>query len=177
MPTPHQEYELTFVLDERSDQAEGTAKAEELKSFIAEKGGVIVKEEQWGRRELAYPIKKNRSGFYVTLNFTSPPEFKLGELEQKLNFDENVIRSLVTKAYTSAQPGTLSAAAEEAEARPAREGREEKGSAEEMLRRSSGRRDKTDAVVEEDPEADSLPEEERLKQLDESLEEMLKEDI
>ena len=172
-----QQYELTFILNEKATQSEGEAKTEQLKKLIVSHGGSVTTEELWGRRELAYPIKKNRSGFYVTLFFDYPLS-EVKALNQELNFDEEVIRFLITKAYTTAQPGTLSPVAEEAAAEAARPGRErgeEKGSAEEMLRRSSGSKptEKEGAIEEVD---DSMPEEERLKQLDETLEEMLKED-
>lgn len=171
-----QNYELTFILDEKAGQEQGEAKTAELKKYIEAHGGKITKEDLWGRRELAYPIARNRSGFYVTLVFSFPPTEVLA-LERQLRFDESVIRSLVTKAYTTAQPGTLYPQQEEAaEAAAGKAGRgEEKASAEEMLRRTSGTTKKGDhvAIIEDE---DELPEEERLKKLDETLEEMLKEE-
>ena len=171
-----QNYELTFILDEKAGQAEGEAKTAELKKYIEAHGGTITKEDLWGRRELAYPIARNRSGFYVTLIFTFPQQ-EVKPFEQEIRFDETIIRSLITKAYTSAQPGTLYPQQEEvaevtAPTKTARGG-EDKSSAEEMLRRSSGT---TSRKADVENTSDELPEEERLKKLDESLEEMLKEE-
>lgn len=169
-----QQYELTFILDEKAGQEQGDAKTVELKKFIQELGGSVTKEDLWGRRELAYPIKRNRSGFYVTLIFELPAD-KLKDLNQHLRFDESLIRSLVTKAYTTAQPGTLYPQTEEsAEAAKPAPAVDEKASAEEMLRRTSTAT--TKKAAKEESAADELPEEERMKKLDETLEEMLKEE-
>lgn len=167
-----QKYELTFILGEKATQEQAQAKSDELKKLIEQLGGSIVKEDQWGRRELAYPIKRNRSGFYVTIIFELPAR-SLKSFTQPLRFDESVIRSLVTKAYTTAQPGTLYPQTEET-AKPAAEDKE-KASAEEMLRRSAAPK-KEKAAPAAEPAADELPEEERMKKLDETLEEMLKEE-
>jgi small subunit ribosomal protein S6 len=163
-----QQYELTFILEEKAGVGEGRAKTDEVRAYIEEHGGSITKEDLWGRRELAYPIKRNRSGFYITLVF-SYPATALRDLEQHLRFDEHIIRSLVTKAYTSAQEGSL-APQEEAEANATKVKAEDKGSGEEMLRRSSGSRPSTKA----EPEAESIPDDERRRKLDETLSEMLK---
>ena len=176
------QYELTFVLDEKAGAAEGRAKTDEMKSYIEEHGGTVSKEDLWGRRELAYPIKRNRSGFYVTLIMVLP-SVELPALEQRMQFDVNVIRSLITKAYVDAQPGSLFPEEEQDPATPTKTGRpsEDKSSGEEMLRRSSGGR-ATKPGAEAKPEDDmneleeTLPEEERLKKLDETLDSLLKED-
>jgi len=168
-----QKYELTFILGEKATQELATAKSDELKKLIEGLGGSIIKEDQWGRRELAYPIKRNRSGFYVTIVFELPAR-ALKSFTQPLRFDESIIRSLVTKAYTTAQPGTLYPQAEETATEATAQPVEETASAEEMLRRSAAPK-KDKAVVAEDVE-EELPEEERMKKLDETLEELLKEE-
>lgn len=171
MPTVNQSYELTFILDERANPDDAKKKITDIKSSIDKLGGQTTKEEAWGRRELAYPIKRNRSGFYVTLWFDLDPK-SVKTLEQQLNFDESVIRSLVIKAYSTAQPGNLYPVTEEEKSDKATaQQKEEAASAEEMLRRSS----KTTQVSKEE-EVDLIPEEERLKKLDESLEELLKDE-
>jgi len=173
MQTENQQYELTFILDEKAAAEQGTAKAELLKKFIVEQGGSVTKEEHWGRRELAYPIKHNRSGFYVTMWIEVPaPAVKL--IDRELRFDSEIIRSLVTKAYTSAQPGSLYPVVEEEKSdKPAKE--EEATTAEEMLRRTASVKPSKKAKAEVATE-DELPEEDRLKKLDDTLEEMLKDE-
>ena len=178
MPAIVNNYEATFILGETATEEQGKAKVSELKDIIAKMGGSVSKEELWGLRELAYKIKRNRSGFYITLWFDLPADQVL-PLERLLRFDESIIRSLVTKAYTSAQPGSLYPVAEEEKtAKPARTTRrgdkEETATAEEELRRTSYKRTSKEEATEE--EIEEISEEERLKKLDESLDELLKDE-
>lgn len=178
MPANLKNYEATFILGESATEQEAKAKVAELKEQIKKQGGSVEKEELWGRRELAYKIRSHRSGFYVTLWFSLPVD-QVGALEKHLRFDESIIRSLVTLAYTSAQPGSLYPVAEE-ESKPARaasrrDREEEPATAEEELRRGSKRAAKEQAP-EEKPEDEEISEEDRLKKLDESLDQLLKDE-
>ncbi len=171
MQTSLATYEVTFILGEKASQEAAIAKATELTTYVAEHGGSVTRQELWGRRELAYAIKRNRSGFYVTLWIEFPKQ-EITAFEQHLMFDEGVIRSLVTKAYTSAQEGSLyPVVEEEKERRP----RGDKATAEEQLRRTT-RPSKKKEDGETDAEGEELPEEERLKQLDAAVDGLLKED-
>jgi small subunit ribosomal protein S6 len=170
-----QKYELTFILSEKEDLEKAQKKTTQIKETISKFGGTVEKEEIWGRRELAYKIKDNRSGIYVTIWFDLLRE-SVKPLEQLLQFDEKIIRSLITKAYTSAQPGTLYPVTEENKSKETSSAPDENASPEEMLRRSSKASSKSQAKITTENEVDSIPEEERLKKLDESLEELLKEE-
>ena len=169
---PIRAFELTFILDEKATPESGQMKTAELKTAIEALGGSLTKEEHWGRRELAYPIKRNRSGLYVTL-WLDLPSTKLKALDEQLRFDESIIRSLVTKAYTSAQPGTLYPLSEEEKKEKSNPVKEEKGSPEEMIRRRPANSSKKDEAVELE---ENVSEEERLKKLDETLKELLQDE-
>ena len=65
---------------------------EVIKSFKGE----IKKRENWGIRNLAYKIKKNRKGHYMLLNIDSPPE-AIHEYERLMRLDEDIIRFLTIK--------------------------------------------------------------------------------
>ena len=58
--------------------------------------GQIKKRENWGIRNLAYKIKKNRKGHYTLLNIDGPPE-AIQEYERLMRLDEDVIRFLTIK--------------------------------------------------------------------------------
>ena len=58
--------------------------------------GEIKKRENWGIRNLAYKIKKNRKGHYMLLNIDSPPE-AIREYERLMRLDEDIIRFLTIK--------------------------------------------------------------------------------
>ena len=58
--------------------------------------GEIKKRENWGIRNLAYKIKKNRKGHYTLLNIDGPPE-AIQEYERLMRLDEDIIRFLTIK--------------------------------------------------------------------------------
>lgn len=171
-------YELTYILGESTTEEVNATKIAELKALITKFGGEVTKEEVWGRRELAYPIGKNRNGFYTTFWFSLPSDQVL-PLERQLRFDESIIRSLVTVAYKTATPGSLYPVVEEEKSTrrtSRRTDKEEVGSAEEELRRhatDTPKKGKEAATTEPEEE---ITEEERLKKLDESLDQLLKEE-
>lgn len=180
MPATVNSYEATFILGETATEDQAKAKTTELTKFIESLEGKVSKTESWGRRELAYDIKRNRTGFYISLWFELPAK-EVAALERQLRFDESIIRSLVTIAYTSAQPGSLYPVAEEEKtSKPGRTPRhgdkEETATAEEELRRGTTKRSAAPAKEEIEDDEPEISEEERLKKLDESLDEMLKDE-
>ena len=58
--------------------------------------GKILSQKSWGRRELAYPIKKEREGVYLFLELEMEPE-KGGEIERKLRLEEDILRHLLVR--------------------------------------------------------------------------------
>jgi ribosomal protein S6 len=164
------QYELTFVLGEAASSKEGTAKTTWAESFIAQHKGTVSKVEAWGRRELAYPIGKNRSGYYVTLWFEAPTTI-ITPLEQALRFDEEVIRFLTTTAYTSAQPGTLYPVVEEKPEKEMKEKKVKDGLTEEQMLRSTAH-----TAEETADDTTEITEEERLEKLDAALDDLLKDE-
>jgi small subunit ribosomal protein S6 len=69
---------------------EAVAKYTEL---ITKNGGEIVYQEDWGRKELAYPIQKKTSGFYYLIEFKADSQF-IDTLETQYRRDERIIRFL-----------------------------------------------------------------------------------
>lgn len=90
-------YELTFVVtDEVADENLGevlSGVAKELEKL----GGVIIKEEPWGKRRLAYPIKHRSNGHYVTIE-THLEGSKVKELDRYLRLHPSVLRHLIITA-------------------------------------------------------------------------------
>jgi small subunit ribosomal protein S6 len=86
-------YETTLVIDSllKSDDIERTIR--NLKEFISNNGGEVVRVEEWGKRRLAYEIEKKQYGYYVYIRFQAPPNLpKLLEREYRLN--DNILRYL-----------------------------------------------------------------------------------
>ena len=63
---------------------------------IKELEGTIVYKENWGLKNLSYPIKNNKKAFYQYMNIEIPNE-KIKEMNSKLNLNENIIRHLSVK--------------------------------------------------------------------------------
>ncbi|GBE07555.1 30S ribosomal protein S6 [bacterium BMS3Bbin11] len=88
-------YEIVFLV--HPDQSEQVpAMIERYKTLIEEASGSIHRLEDWGRRQLAYPIKKIHKAHYVLMNIECSLEV-LREIENIFRFNDAIIRSLVQK--------------------------------------------------------------------------------
>ncbi len=88
-------YELTFVLRPLDDTAL-SAINERIAAQIASFGGEIVARNDWGKRHLAYPIKKLTEGNYVALQVNMPPQ-AVRSIERALQLNDDVLRYLVVR--------------------------------------------------------------------------------
>lgn len=85
-------YALTLVL--KADLEEKARK--ELLENVAKKLGKVEKEDPWGARDLVYPIKHQKKGFYVHYLFSSEPN-TISALDKALKIDEDIIRYLLVR--------------------------------------------------------------------------------
>ncbi len=92
-------YELTFIARPELDEAGLTAIEDKVKTLILNSGGQIAQIEHWGRRQLAYPIKKLGEGQYVFMRVQLPAQTPR-ELERQLQLDEQVLRYLLVREET-----------------------------------------------------------------------------
>ncbi|TNF32970.1 MAG: 30S ribosomal protein S6 [Gammaproteobacteria bacterium] len=98
-------YEVVFLV--HPDQSEQVpAMIERYRGIIESKGGKIHRLEDWGRRQLAYPINKIHKAHYVLMNIECGRE-EMEELESAFRYNDAVLRNLViktSKAVTEASP-------------------------------------------------------------------------
>jgi small subunit ribosomal protein S6 len=87
-------YEVTFIIDPVLSGDGIKQTAEMYVSFLKEEGAEIVHVEDWGIRQLAYPIAKRTSGAYFTLEFKTGKSGLIADLELAFRRDERVIRFL-----------------------------------------------------------------------------------
>jgi len=88
-------YEIVFLV--HPDQSEQVpAMIERYRSGVESKGGTIHRLEDWGRRQLAYPINKIHKAHYVLMNIECNQD-ALDELESAFRFNDAVIRNMVIK--------------------------------------------------------------------------------
>ena len=98
-------YEIVFIV--HPDQSEqGPAMVDRYKALVATHGGQVHRLEDWGRRQLAYPIQKLHKAHYVLMNIECNGE-ALTELEHGFKFNDAVLRHLTIKmkrAVTTPSP-------------------------------------------------------------------------
>ena len=88
-------YEVVFLVHpDQSDQVPGMI--EKYTQLISESGGKVHRLEDWGRRQLAYPINKIHKAHYVLMNIECGQEV-LDELSTLFRFNDAVLRNLVIK--------------------------------------------------------------------------------
>ena len=88
-------YELVCILQPDLDENAFNGVIDRLKGWVSESGGSVDKVDIWGRRKLAYPIRKQRDGQYVLLNVSLNPSATT-ELERNLRFQEAVLRHMLS---------------------------------------------------------------------------------
>ncbi len=98
-------YEICFIV--HPDQSEQVpAMIERYKGVIGQRNGTIHRLEDWGRRQLTYPIQKVHKAHYVLMNIECDQE-TVNELEHSFKFSDAVLRHLIlkmTKAVTAPSP-------------------------------------------------------------------------
>lgn len=88
-------YEIVFMV--HPDQSEQVADMiERYTSTLINAGGKIHRLEDWGRRQLAYPIEKLHKAHYILMNVESTQE-AVNELEDSFRFNDAIIRSLIMR--------------------------------------------------------------------------------
>ncbi len=87
-------YEMMFIVKTTIDEATVNATVENLKSVITSMKGEITDSKDLGQKKLAYPIKKEITGFYYVVDFNANNEL-IVELDRKAKIDENVIRHMI----------------------------------------------------------------------------------
>ena len=88
-------YEIVFIV--HPDQSEQVpAMIERYKTLVTARNGAIHRLEDWGRRQMAYPIQKVHKDHYVLMNIECDGE-TLAELEHSFKFNDAVLRHLTVK--------------------------------------------------------------------------------
>ncbi len=88
-------YELVCIVHPEQDEAALNGIIEKIKGWVGEAGGTVDKVDLWGRRNLAYMIRKQKEGQYVLLNISLPASAMIA-LDQNLRYLEPVIRYMIT---------------------------------------------------------------------------------
>jgi small subunit ribosomal protein S6 len=112
-------YETTIVIDSTLKADEVRSQNDKIVNFISNHGGNIVKVDEWGKRRLAYEIKKKQYGYYVNIRFSGPAALS-GLVEREYRLIDAVLRHLTVKI----DPLVLKSEEEKAKAKRAEAGEE-----------------------------------------------------
>ena len=91
------QYEVMFIVRPDLEKETTTAIAEEMKKVLTDKGANILEEKDMGQRELAYEMKKYKTGYYYFFKVESNDASATQEFTRVATLNENIIRSLVAK--------------------------------------------------------------------------------
>ena len=90
------DYEMVIVISPELDEDKFNAALDGISKLITDIGGVVSEIKQWGKRKLAYPIKKFSEGNYILTRLQLQPAMGK-ELEVKLQISEDVLRHLLVR--------------------------------------------------------------------------------
>jgi small subunit ribosomal protein S6 len=85
------QYETGFVLSPALSEEETTQFIQQMAEIVAQKKGRMVKQDVWGKRRLAYPIKRFQEGFYVFFTYEGDGDVSV-EMERRFKQTDTVIR-------------------------------------------------------------------------------------
>lgn len=89
-------YESVLIARQDLGASQVSTMVDELSNVIKTNGGEVVRTDNWGLKNLAYRIKKNRKGHYVLLNISAPAP-AIAEYERLMRFNEDIIRYMTVK--------------------------------------------------------------------------------
>ncbi|MCI5060317.1 MAG: 30S ribosomal protein S6 [Alphaproteobacteria bacterium] len=89
-------YETVFIARQDLTDAQVKTLSDKFTKIITDAKGKIHKTENWGLRNLAYKINKNRRGHYVLIESDTPAE-AIHEMERTMRLDENILRYMTIR--------------------------------------------------------------------------------
>ena len=87
-------YEALYICTPELEEGDIQTVSQEVENLVTSNGGSNVRSEIWGKRKLAYMVKKYSEGSYILMRFQSPPEF-VAKLELWFRLSDSVFRYLV----------------------------------------------------------------------------------
>jgi len=89
-------YDGLFIIkpDLKEEDIKNLFKA--LADGVTKNGGAITKEENWGKKQLVYPVNKFKEGYYYKLDFTAPAD-AITKLEASYKLNQDILRTMITR--------------------------------------------------------------------------------
>ncbi|MDZ7697596.1 MAG: 30S ribosomal protein S6 [Deltaproteobacteria bacterium] len=109
-------YETVYIINPNlADEAVADIVAR-FSALIEKSSGVVTKVDEWGKRDLAYDIKKFNKGYYVLMQFCGDPGITV-ELQRQFGLDDSILKSQTILLSDHADPEALKAEAQAAKAK------------------------------------------------------------
>ena len=89
-------YEILFIADPNLTEAEVEALTEQVKGFVEKEGGRVDNVEQWGKKRLAYTVRKQREGYYVLLLVAAKGPL-VREVERRMRVTDGIIKFITVR--------------------------------------------------------------------------------
>ena len=89
-------YEVMVILDPSLDERTIEPSLDKYLNVVRNDGGTVESIDVWGRRRLAYEVKKNAEGIYALVNLTAEPA-TVKELDRQLTLNESILRTKVIR--------------------------------------------------------------------------------
>ena len=89
-------YELMIILDPSLEERTVEPSLQKYLTVVTKDGGSVESVDVWGRRRLAYEVKKNAEGIYAVVNLTAQPA-TVKELDRQLTLNESILRTKVIR--------------------------------------------------------------------------------
>ena len=96
METALRAYEVMVILDPSLEERTVQPSLDKYLNVVRKDGGTVESVDVWGRRRMAYEIKKNAEGIYAVINLTAEPE-TVKEFNRQLGLNESVLRTKVLR--------------------------------------------------------------------------------
>lgn len=91
-------YEMALVVDPRLTEEDAVALVDQYKQMVTEAGAEITREESWGKKKLAYPIKNQTEAYYTFLYIVADDvSLPIRDIEFRLRQNESVLRYLTVR--------------------------------------------------------------------------------
>jgi small subunit ribosomal protein S6 len=87
------DYEVVFIIDPACDDSQVGQEVDTVKEIISSGNGKVLDTQMWGRRRLAYEIRKKKEGTYVLIKFKGDPAL-LAEMARRFKLNEAILRHL-----------------------------------------------------------------------------------
>lgn len=93
-------YDMLFIVDNGITNEDKNAVVEKVVDSIKSLNGVVDTIDKWGTKRFAYPIKKQKEGYYVLIKFSADETVPV-EIDRQMKINEKILRQLITKQVST----------------------------------------------------------------------------